>query len=260
MKTMVEQIKIPAKVNLSLEITGVRDGLHILRMETMAVDLYDVVHFEGSDNGKIELLFGNVFDGFEENRFRPIVEKAIARFVEEYGKVGARLVIDKNIPLGAGLGGSSSAVVGVIKALEKLKNTAVDTRFLLSLGSDLPVVYNGGHNIVLGVGDIVEQLEYEKKHFVILVDGAVDSKEAYTLYDKIGSEKYGKRENHLEKSARQLNNSVVKARELLEKAGADDVIMSGSGSAVVGIFDNENEAKSVYEAVEGMSKYLAKSV
>ena len=93
-----------------------------------------------------------------------------------------------------------------------------------------------------------------------MVDGAVDSKEAYTLYDKIGSEKYGKRENHLEKSARQLNNSVVKARELLEKAGAEDVVMSGSGSAVVGIFDNENEAKSVYEAVEGMSKYLAKSV
>ena len=260
MKTMVEQIKIPAKVNLSLEITGVRDGLHILRMETMAVDLYDVVHFEGSDNGKTELLFGNVFDGFEENRFRPIIDKALERFVEEYGEVGAKLVIDKNIPLGAGLGGSSSAVVGVIKALEKLKNTAVDTRFLLSLGSDLPVVYNGGHNIVLGVGDIVEQLEYEKKYFVILVDGAVDSKEAYTLYDKIGSEKYGKRENHLEKSARQLNNSVVNARELLEKAGAEDVVMSGSGSAVVGIFDNENEAKSVYEAVEGMSKYLTKSV
>ena len=260
MKTMAKQIKIPAKVNLSLEITGVREGLHILRMETMAVDLYDVVHFEKIEGDNIQIEFGATFVGFEENRFRPIVEKAVTKFVEVYGEVGAKLVIDKNIPLGAGLGGSSSAVVGVIKALEKLKNTAVDTRFLLSLGSDLPVVYNGGHNIVLGVGDIVEPLEYEKKCFVILVDGAVDSKEAYTLYDKIGSEKYGKRENHLEKSARQLNNSVVKARKLLEKAGAEDVVMSGSGSAVVGIFDNENEAKSVYEAVEGMSKYLAKSV
>ena len=260
MKTKVEQIKIPAKVNLSLEITGVRDGLHILRMETMAVDLFDVVHFEKIEGDNIQIEFGATFVGFEENRFRPIIDKAIARFVEEYGEVGAKLVIDKNIPLGAGLGGSSSAVVGVIKTLEKLKNTAVDTWFLLSLGSDLPVVYNGGHNIVLGVGDIVEHLEYEKKCFVILVDGAVDSKEAYTLYDKIGSEKYGKRENHLEKSARQLNASVVKARELLEQAGAEDVVMSGSGSAVVGIFDNENEAKSVYEAVEGMSKYLAKSV
>ena len=260
MKTMVEQIKIPAKVNLSLEITGVRDGLHILRMETMAVDLFDVVHFEKNEGDKIQIEFGATFVGFEENRFRPIVEKAIARFVEEYGEVGAKLVIDKNIPLGAGLGGSSSAVVGVVKALEKLKNTAVDTRFLLSLGSDLPVVYNGGHNLVTGIGEQVEPLKFEEKHFVILVDGAVDSKEAYTLYDKIGSEKYGKRKNHLEKSARQLNNSVVKARKLLEKAGAEDVVMSGSGSAVVGIFDNENEAKSVYEAVEGMSKYLAKSV
>ena len=259
MKTTMQQIKIPAKVNLSLEITGVEGGLHTLKMETVAVDLYDVIHFESAENDRIEFSFGKTFDGFEEERFRPVIEKAIAKFVETYGTVGARLVIDKNIPLGAGIGGSSSAVAGVVKALEKLKNTQIDARFLLSLGSDLPVVYKGGRNMVTGVGEKVETLKYEEKYFVILVGGAVDSREAYTLFDKIGAEKYGKRENHLEKSARMLNKNVILEREILEKLGAEDVVMSGSGSAVVGVFDTEKEAKDVYEKVDKFCKYLAKS-
>lgn len=260
MKNGVGQVKIPAKVNLSLEITGVKGGLHTLKMETMAVDLCDIVSFEGVDGGKIEFSFGKAFDGFDEGRFRPIIERAISKFVDTYGSIGARLVIDKNIPLGAGLGGSSSAVAGVVKALENLKNIRVDTRFLLSLGSDLPVVYKGGHNLVTGIGDVVESLDFEEKYFVILVSGGVDSKEAYALYDKIGEEKYGKRENHLEKSARILNKDVILEREALEKAGAEDVVMSGSGSAVVGIFDSESEARDVYEKIVGFCKFLTKAI
>jgi 4-diphosphocytidyl-2C-methyl-D-erythritol kinase len=141
-----------------------------------------------------------------------------------------------------------------------LKNTQVDTRFLLSIGSDLPVVYRGGRNLVTGVGDKVEALPFEEKHFVILVDGAVDSKECYCLFDKIGSERYGKRQNHLEKSARIINKGVAKSREILESLGAKDVVMSGSGSAVVGVFDTEEEVRKIFEKVSGVSKYLAKSI
>lgn len=260
MKRAEKQLKIPAKVNLSLEITGVKGGLHTLKMETMAVDLFDVVTFEGVEGDKIDIEFGTAFSGFDEDRFRPVIDKAVEKFVEQYGAVGARLIIDKSIPLGAGLGGSSSAVVGVVKALENLKNTKIDAQFLLSLGSDVPVVYKGGRNLVSGVGDIVEGLEYQEKHFVILVGGAVDSGEAYRLFDKIGAEKYGKRENHLEKSARRLNNNVILAREALERAGAEDVVLSGSGSAVVGVFDHRQEAKEVYEKIVGFNKYLAKSI
>jgi 4-diphosphocytidyl-2-C-methyl-D-erythritol kinase len=260
MDSKMNTIKIPAKVNLSLEITGVEGGLHTLKMETMAVDLCDVVCFEKTETNRIEYAFGATFDGFDEMRFRPVIDKAINAFVLAYGSVGARIVIDKNIPLGAGLGGSSSAVVGVVKALEMLKNTQVDTRFLLSIGSDLPVVYRGGRNLVTGVGDIVEALPFEEKHFVILVDGAVDSKECYCLFDKIGAERYGKRQNHLEKSARIINKGVAKSREILESLGAKDVVMSGSGSAVVGVFDTEDEARKVFEKVSGVSKYLAKSI
>ena len=260
MKKTMQQIKIPAKVNLSLEIIGVKGGLHTLKMETMAVDLYDEVCFEKTDAGKVDFAFGDTFDGFDENRFRPIIERVIDKFQANYGSVSGTLTIHKNVVLGAGIGGSSSAVVGVVKALEKLQNTRVDIRFLLSLGSDIPVVYEGGRNLVEGIGDIVTPLEFEQKYFVILVDGTVDSGKAYALFDEIGSERYGKRENHLEKSARQLNNGVKKAREILENAGSTDVVMSGSGSAMVAVFDNEDEAKIVFDKIEGCTKYLTKSV
>ena len=255
-----QTIMAPAKVNLSLEITGVKDGLHTLKMETMSIDMYDTVSYCQNDKGVVDVKFADCFDGFDEDRFRPIIEGAISKFAETYGSVGADLVISKQVPLGAGIGGSSVAVVGVVKALEKLKNTKVDTRFLLSIGSDIPVVYMGGRNLVTGVGDIVTPLEKQDKHFVILIKGAVDSGKAYALFDKIGNEKYGVRENHLEKSARILNESVIDARKTLENAGAKDVVMSGSGSAMVGIFDKENEAREVFEKIDGFCKYLTKSI
>ena len=260
MEKQMQTIKIPAKVNLSLEITGVKDGLHTLKMETVSIDMYDTVSYCPNDKGVVDVRFEDCFDGFDEDRFRPIIERAISKFVETYGNVGADMIISKRVPLGAGIGGSSVAVVGVVKALEKLKNTKVDTRFLLSIGSDIPVVYVGGRNLVTGVGDVVTPLEKQEKHFVILIKGAVDSGKAYSLFDKIGSEKYGARENHLEKSARILNEGVIDARKALENAGAKDVVMSGSGSAVVGVFEDENEAREIYAKIDGINKVLAKSV
>ena len=53
---------------------------------------------------------------------------------------------------------------------------------------------------------------------------------------------------------------MIDARKTLENAGAKDVVMSGSGSAVVGIFDKENEAREVFERIDGFCKYLTKSI
>lgn len=253
-------ISTPAKINLSLEITGVKDGLHTLKMETVAVDLFDKVTYTETKSGGVEVTFSSSLSNFDEKRFRPVVMRAVDKFIEEKGEVNCTLHVEKNVPLGAGIGGSSTAVVGVLKALEILKNTKLDAGFLLSIGSDIPVVYKGGHNLVTGVGERVETLENINKHFVILVKGGVDSGEAYRLFDKIGFESFGKRVNHLEKAARQLNPHVKKAREILENLGAKDVVMSGSGSAVVAVFDTENEAKKVYEKVTGFCRFLTKSI
>lgn len=253
------KFNIPAKVNLSLAITGVKGALHTLDMETVAVDLCDTVTYNKTEKGGIAIDYTSTLIDFDKERFRPVVESAVDKFVAEYGDTDCHILIEKNVPLGAGIGGSSTAVVGVLKALEKLKNIRLDDRFLTSIGSDIPVVYRGGHNRVTGVGDLVEALEPIFKHFVLLVKGGVDSGKAYRLYDEIGAEGFGNRRNDLEKAARAINPAVKEAREILENLGAKDVTMSGSGSAVVAIFDDEASAKSIFDKVDGFNKFLTKT-
>lgn len=253
------KFNIPAKVNLSLSITGVKGALHTLDMETVAVDLCDTVTYNKTEKGGIAIDYTSTLIDFDKERFRPVVENAVDKFVAEYGDTDCHIVIEKNVPLGAGIGGSSTAVVGVLKALEDLKNIRLDDRFLSSIGSDIPVVYRGGHNRVTGVGDLVEALEPIFKHFVLLVKGGVDSGKAYRLYDEIGAECFGNRRNDLEKAARAINPAVKEAREILENLGAKDVVMSGSGSAVVAIFEDEASAKAVFDKVDGFNKFLTKT-
>lgn len=259
METVMKTIYIPAKVNLSLKITGVEGGLHTLEMETVAVDLFDKVDYVATES-RVEIEFSSTLKDFDENRFRPVIEKAVEKFERAYGKVNAKIYIEKNVPLGAGIGGSSTAVVGVLKALAEIKNTQLDNRFLLSIASDVPVVWRGGHNFVSGVGERVTPLDKTDKHFVLLVKGGVDSGEAYRTFDKIGFDTYGVFENHLEKSARELNHAVVEAREILENLGAKNVGMSGSGSTVFAMFDTLEDAQNVYKKVVGFDKYLTKSI
>ncbi len=256
METSCGKISINAKVNLSLMITGMRDCLHTLEMETMAVDICDTATYVATESGGVSVDFPVAFRGFKKTRFMPVVNRAISKFVAQYGEVNAQIKIEKNVPLGAGLGGSSTAIAALLLALAKIKNIQLDTQFLLSVGSDLPVVVKGGHNLVTGIGEVIEELPFEQKCFVVVAKGEVDSGKAYSLYEEIGTCLFGgknsveyPRVNHLEYAARQINCHVISAREILHECGANDVVMTGSGSGMVGVFDNLNDAKTVYEKV-----------
>ncbi len=271
MENLCGKITVNAKVNLSLYITGVRGSLHILEMETMAIDLCDTATYVATESGGVSVDFPIAFRGFKKTRFMPVVDRAISKFVARYGEVNAHVKIEKNVPLGAGLGGSSTAIAALLLALAKIKNIQLDTRFLLSVGSDLPVVVKGGHNLVTGVGEEVEKLPYKEKFFVILARGEVDSGKAYSLYEEIGTCLFGgknsvehPRVNHLEYAARQINHHVISARNILHNCGSEDVVMTGSGSGMIGVFDSLDQAKAVFEKVQKRSKRyfvcLAKSV
>ncbi|MCQ2603338.1 MAG: hypothetical protein MJ193_05365, partial [Clostridia bacterium] len=136
-------IEIPAKVNKNLHITGRRNGFHLLSMETVSVNLFDAVDAEKSDVMHVE--FASVYDGFVAEKFLPEIEKAVAKFKATYGDINANHSLYKRIPLGKGMGGSSAILYAVVLALAKLKNVQLDTRFLLSIGSDLPVIAKGGY-------------------------------------------------------------------------------------------------------------------
>ncbi|MBR2486128.1 MAG: hypothetical protein IKB54_07310, partial [Clostridia bacterium] len=88
------KLNIPAKVNLSLAITGVKGALHTLDMETVAVDLYDTVTYNKTESGGIVIDYTSTLLDFDKERFRPVVESAVSKFVAEYGDTDCHILIE----------------------------------------------------------------------------------------------------------------------------------------------------------------------
>lgn len=258
---MCGKIFIPAKINLSLVVTGRRGNLHTLDMQAVSVNIFDAVEYRKIDSG-VTLNITSTLDDFDEKRFSPIIEKAVEKFAIRYGEVSAELHLEKNVPLGAGMGGSTASAVAVVKALADIKNIALDDDFLLSIGSDAPYMARGGFARISGVGEVIENLGECGLHFVVVKPcGGVDSGDAYSLFDTYGLGIYGNRRNDLERVARMINSGVATSRRILQNLGVNDIIMTGSGSAVVGIFTNFDEAKGVFDKLpHGIKGYLLSSV
>lgn len=254
MKTISFTSKTPAKVNLSLCITGKCDNLHTLDMIVYPVDfLYDEVIFtpsskEGID--KVKVLYG--YKGLKKRKFAKAMMIVANKIASEL-KIGGNIYIKKDIPLGAGLGGSSACIVSMLKSMqaycEKIgieHNLSAD--FLLSLGSDVPCMYKGGVLRVQGKGEIITPLEnYPYLDInIAIAKGGSSTKDCYTLYDELNAldmiehntppttvdEAIKKPINDLIEPARILNPNIEKTMIALYNHTKSPVFMSGSGSAV----------------------------
>lgn len=256
----MNSVNTGAKVNLSLHITGKRGTMHTLEMEVCGVSLYDeVVYFsEGVKPFEGRIAFGDCIKGFFPEKFLPVVQRAVAALDEKCGALPGGFLINKHIPCGAGLGGSSAVVASLAKIYEKEKNIALDDGFLLSLGSDVPYMHRGGNAVVSGTGEVVRPEPFVPLNVVIAVpEGAVDTASAYELYDDgvRGSVANGSpRENDLYAAAIRLNAGVERLCEDFRRAGAEDFVMTGSGCAVCAFFAEKKEAEKVLKKIQ--SGYL----
>lgn len=254
-KQVVYSATIPAKVNLSLVITGRRDGMHTIDSIVYPYRRYfDVVNFvpDIKDKPAVKVKVKEAYFGFNKKRFeaffQPIADK-IAQHLDASGT----LEIKKGIPLGAGLGGSSACIVGAIKTMSEYlkrvgKSARIDVEFLLSLGSDVPVMYKGGVNRVRGIGEIVTPVDddYIPDFDVKIAPGGSDSGDCYRLYDAISKiddvgyipatvrEAVGLARNDLTEAAESLNPEIAKLRKQMLNT-YDAVVMTGSGSGLIGI-------------------------
>lgn len=246
----------PAKLNLSLAVTGKKDGLHRLDMIMYPYEKYeDRVEFypvEGEVGFDVSIADG--FDGLDKDRFLAVENPKLQNIAKHFD-VGGTLVICKGVPLGAGLGGSSATIACTVKAVaqyieSKEGNSRLDVDFLLSLGSDVPYMVKGGVCRVSGVGEVVERLSDKGKIDVceIIADGGSDSGACYKLFDQIHGENFNLQNiptsvdealcalrNDLFEPACILNPRIKKAYDALKKQGFDKVLMSGSGSTVFAI-------------------------
>lgn len=167
-------IKTPAKVNLFLQINGKRgDGYHDIFTVMQMVELWDELIIEHSDTVKVICSNNDDLSG-EEN----LIYKAAMKLKEYSGvKSGAKIMLNKVIPVGAGLGGGSSDAAAALYGLNKLWGTGFPIEKLSSigseLGSDVPFFLNWPTAIGCGRGDELIPLSYTEELWFLLVNPGI---------------------------------------------------------------------------------------
>lgn len=257
------RVKAYAKVNLTLDITGVENGYHTVDSVAATIGLYDLVVVKKRKKDKLVSVtmhgMGSENIAYDQNHAVKAAESFIARF----GCCGVDITVYKNIPMGAGLGGSSADVAGVLNAMKKLFGVG-DEREVKEiadkLGSDCGYLLTGGYARLGGRGEKVQPLVSALRlDLLILVPPEpVGTAECYRRYDTAGvcpsptsgdaaeallagdGKKLAKSlSNFLFAPAVSLNQQVDAAYEELLSFDPLGVNMTGSGSAVYAVFENE---------------------
>ena len=141
------KVRAYAKVNLTLEIGGREEGYHLLDSLVASVDIYDEIRLK-KRKGKLSSIWmqGKGSESIPPEKNNAL--KAAERYSEIFGTDGADITILKDIPIGAGMGGSSADVAGVLVGMQRLYNAATDAQLETlaeSLGSDVKFMLKGGY-------------------------------------------------------------------------------------------------------------------
>jgi 4-diphosphocytidyl-2-C-methyl-D-erythritol kinase len=253
----------PAKINLFLKVLSKRpDGYHNLVSLVDIISIYDMMHVEtiAEDVIIIEDDKGILPDGEANTIYRA------AKLLKEVCNIhsGVRIFVEKNIPIGSGLGGPSSNAATTLKALVAMWRLTIPEQELNSLGSrigaDVPLFLHGGSCIMEGIGDIITPVTLPPFWYVVVYPGvAISTKEVYGRlkivltneendYKLMGNFKNigdiaDNLKNDLEQVGIVMCPTIKMIKEKLIEAGASGSMMSGSGSSVFGIFENEKNAR-----------------
>ncbi|MFW5779862.1 MAG: 4-(cytidine 5'-diphospho)-2-C-methyl-D-erythritol kinase [Bacillota bacterium] len=238
--------KIYAKINLCLAIKGKEKHMHLIDTLITNINVFDEIALKKRNDNKINVVYKNINNKIENDT----AKKAALLLQKVHSLPGVDITIKKHIPFSAGLGGSSADAAGVAKCMKKLFSIEPNRKELLLIGSDVPYMFEGGDKRVKGLGENISPVILPNfKYAIVLCPGGVNTKKAYDLYDKIGGEnpdvdKIIMNINHtkpcilynaLQKAACQLNPNIQTGLDLLKESGFTQSVMTGSGSAVVGM-------------------------
>ncbi|HLD87099.1 MAG TPA: 4-(cytidine 5'-diphospho)-2-C-methyl-D-erythritol kinase [Candidatus Nanoarchaeia archaeon] len=282
-------LKSHAKINLTLKIgRKAKGGLHQIESVMHPIDLFDNLAFEKIELDDVQIESNNHSILNKDN----LAYKAAMLLKKRFGvHSGIKIRIEKNIPLGAGLGGGSSNAAATLIALNSMWKLRLDHKKLMALGfelgSDIPFFIPAKPALVEGVGDKVKPITiYPKINAVIINPGfQVSTKWAYDAYDRnrkkspkrkaLSARNYSKlvSKKDIDGMADNLHNDftevvgkkykVVKEMiALLNKYGALNSCMSGSGPTVYGLYSSIYTAREAYFKLKDIYPfvYLTKTV
>ncbi len=273
------KVKAAAKINLALDVTGrLNHGYHSIESVFQTVGLYDEVTVELTDELDIKVSC-EVPEMFESSDPIPCDEHNIAYKAANYylnragAGMGCRIHIKKGIPSQAGMGGGSTDAAAVLYCLHKLIGKEIPPAE--SLGADVPFFLTGGTAYVSGIGENIEPISDYSGRILVIAKGTqgVSTAEAYAAIDKLRKpphpdtdalveainnapdEAYKHFGNLFELAVGLPEVDDIKAKMLA--AGALSSVMTGSGSAVFGLFTDMEAAQKCAEKLAGDGYFAA---
>lgn len=223
-------IHAPAKLTLSLRITGVRsDGYHLIDAEMTSLDLCDELHIRANhekittDEPDIDIdVTGPYADGVEVDDSN-LVHRAL-RFVGR----SARVTVTKNIPHGGGLGGGSTDAAAIFRWAGR--TSPDDVVSSAAIGADVPFCIQGGRARVTGIGDILDPLEDVHQDFTLIIPPfQVSTPLVYRAWDDLGGPR-GENGNDLEPAAVHVEPRLAEWRDRIHSACGTRPTLAGSGA------------------------------
>ncbi len=254
-----ERWPAPAKLNLMLRIVGRReDGYHLLQTVFQFVDFCDWLTFHPLADDDVRL--AKVIPGVAEND--DLTVKAARLLKAETGcKLGVQIEVEKNLPMGGGLGGGSSDAATTLLVLNKLWNLGLSDEKLLtmglSLGADVPVFVFGHASWGEGVGEILRSIVVQEQWVVILKpDCHVDTKEIFSAKDLTRNSKSITMPDFIEGDNRNDCLPVVSQRYESVKLALQalsvfsEARLTGTGACVFAQFDSYAGANEAYQKLK----------
>lgn len=278
----------PAKINLLLEIVGDRsDGYHELVMVMQSVNLADVIHLSPLTSDRIE--FECHHPDVPQDKSNLVHKAALLMQSAFPGYGGARISLEKNIPIGAGLAGGSTDAAAVLVGLDLMWNLGLTQAELESLaeelGSDVPFCIGGGTKLALGRGEELSPLADLDHLYAVLAKYrslSVSTPWAYQTYRQVYADQYANTPEAREARRRQgpsvpllkalqlnddaqlgrcLHNDLEKVvlrehpqvqllKTAFEQQHPLGAMMSGSGPTVFALCSEKEQAEKMANAVE----------
>jgi 4-diphosphocytidyl-2-C-methyl-D-erythritol kinase len=214
----VARVAAPAKLTLSLRITGVRDdGYHLIDAEMVTLDIHDVLTIDTSRTGVDTT--GPFAVGV------PTDERNLVVAAMRLAGRDARVTIDKQVPHGGGLGGGSGDAAAV------LRWAGFDDLVAASrIGADVPFCLVGGRARVRGIGEIVDPLPHVDRTVTLVIPPlAVSTPAAYRAWDRLGGPT-SDGPNDLEPAALAVAPELARWRDRIGDLCGERPVLAGSGA------------------------------
>jgi len=270
---MTLQRKACAKVNWTLDILGKReDGYHLMDMVMQSLSLYDDMRFTRREDGVITLkIVGSSLPADDSNLVLRAARALQSHFECPYG---ADIVMEKHIPMGAGLGGGSADAACTLHALCDLWELHLSLeekcRIGLTLGADVPYCLHGVPARVTGIGEGVQPIHALRSYPMVLLQpcDALSTKEAFRHFDETEGILHPDNDaacralaegssallaaackNVMQHASELLRPEMAHAIRALHESGAFLAQMTGSGSVVYGVYETQEEAKAAHQAL-----------